>query len=104
MILVLLALVGCLAQPAAAVLRLSIPAAEAKSLRFAKSTCARDDHCIRSGVANCRRDGLHVVFCRIFDERHTRVQGRYRCHRLIRLSLDPVTRRVPVTGVGSWHC
>jgi hypothetical protein len=98
------ALVGGLAQPVAAALTLSIPDAEAKSVRFAKSTCARDRHCIRSGVANCRRETSHVVFCRIFDERHTKVQGRYRCHRLIRLSLDPVTRRVPVTGLGRWHC
>lgn len=93
-----------LAQPAAALLKLSIPDAESRSLAFAKNTCERDERCIRYGVANCRRLRPRVVLCRIFDERHTAVQGRYRCHRQIRLSLDPRTHRIPVTGLGRWHC
>jgi hypothetical protein len=103
-----LAVVALLVTPAlplaAAALRLTIPAAEQRSLAFAKRTCDRDKHCIDFGVMNCRRDGPRVVFCRIFDERHTSVQGRYRCHRLIRLGFDPETRRKPVTGLGRWHC
>jgi hypothetical protein len=102
-----LAVVALLATPAAAfaaALKLTIPAAEQRSLAFAKRTCDHDKHCIRYGVMNCRREGPRVVFCRIFDERHTDIQGRYRCHRLIRLGFDPKTRRKPITGVGRWHC
>jgi hypothetical protein len=102
--LAILAAAALLAGPAGAALRLTIPAAEQRSENFAKSTCDRDRHCIRYGVMNCRREGLRVVFCRIFDERHTEIQGRYRCHRLIRLGLNPKTRRIPVTGLGDWHC
>jgi hypothetical protein len=98
------ALLAALAVPAAAALRLTIPAAEQRSLAFAKRTCDRDKHCVDYGVANCRRDAPRVVFCRIFDERHTSVQGRYRCHRLVRLGFDLRTRRKPITGVGRWHC
>jgi hypothetical protein len=89
--------------PAAAAVRLSIGDAAAKADGFAKRTCARDEFCIRHGVGNCRRQSPHIVLCRIFDERHTRVQGRYRCTRLIRVSLDPGAG-VRVTGVGRWHC
>jgi hypothetical protein len=53
---------------------------------------------------NCRRQGRNIALCRIFDERKTRVQGRYTCQRLVRVALDPATRRTPVTGLGSWHC
>jgi hypothetical protein len=102
--LAVVALIALAALPAAAALRLSIPTAEERSLAFAKSTCERDVRCIRYGVMNCRRGSLRVVFCRIFDERHTELQGRYRCHRLIRLGFDPRTRRKPVTGLGRWHC
>jgi hypothetical protein len=98
------ALLAGLAQPAAALLKLSIPDASERSLTFARNTCDRDKHCVRYGVKNCRRGAPRVVLCRIFDERHTDVQGRYRCHRLIRLGLDPRTRRIPVTGIGRWHC
>lgn len=101
---VVVALAALAALPAAAALRLSIPAAEERSLTFAKNTCERDKHCIRYGVMNCRRGGLRIVFCRIYDERHTKLQGRYRCHRLIRLGFDPRSRRKPVTGLGRWHC
>jgi hypothetical protein len=98
------ALLAALALPATASLRLTIPRAEKRSLDFAESTCRRDRLCIRYGVLNCRRQSPRVVLCRIFDERRTKVQGRYRCDRLIRLGLDPRTRRVPVTGLGDWHC
>jgi hypothetical protein len=94
---------GALAAPAAA-LKLEIDRATERSLDFAEGTCNRDHECVRSGVLNCRRQARMVVLCRIFDERRTRVQGRYRCERLIRLSLDPRTRRVPITGLGRWHC
>jgi hypothetical protein len=55
-------------------------------------------------VLNCRRDAPRVAFCRIFLQRHTKAQGRYTCNRLIRLSMDPKTHRIPVTGLGRWHC
>jgi hypothetical protein len=97
------AALGALAGPAAA-LKLSVDRAADRSRDFAERTCARDKHCVRSGVLNCKRHSPKVVLCRIFDERKTRVQGRYRCERLIRLSLDPRTRRLPVTGLGDWHC
>ena len=98
------ALLSTTTAPAAAALRLSIPDAEEKSRTFAKNTCESDERCIRYGVANCRRQRPRVVLCRIYDERHTKLQGRYRCHRLIRLGLDPRTHRIPVTGLGRWHC
>ena len=101
--LALCAATGALAAPAAA-LRLEIDRATERSLDFAERTCTRDHQCIRSGVLNCRRQAPKVVLCRIFDERRTHVQGRYRCERLIRLSLDPRTQRVPITGLGRWHC
>jgi hypothetical protein len=94
---------GALAAPAVA-LKLEMERATKRSLDFAEQTCTRDHQCIRSGVLNCRRQARKVVLCRIFDERRTRVQGRYRCERLIRLSLDPKTQRVPITGLGRWHC
>jgi hypothetical protein len=97
-------LLGGLVQPAAAAIKLSIRDAENKSLTFAKNTCARDKLCDDYGVLNCRRQSLHVVLCRIFDERHTEAQGRYRCDRLVRLAIDPDTHRIPVTGLGRWHC
>jgi len=83
---------------------LTIPVAAKKAHGYADRTCARDRHCIRHGVLNCRRQGPHVVICRIFDERDTRVQGRYECSRLIRFALDPETGRAPITGLGRWHC
>ena len=94
---------GALAAPAAA-LKLEVERAAARSLDFAERTCTRDHQCIRSGVLSCRRQARKVVLCRIFDERRTDVQGRYRCERVIRLTLNPHTRRVPVTGLGRWHC
>ena len=44
------------------------------------------------------------MLCRIFDHRKTDEQGNFVCTRLIRLALDPRTRRVPVTGVSDWDC
>lgn len=105
MALVLCAAIALLAQPAVALaLTLTIERAGDRSADFAARTCDRDEHCIAHGVLNCHRQGRHVVLCRIFDDRRTEVQGRYRCSRLIRLSLDPRSRRVPVTGLGHWQC
>jgi hypothetical protein len=83
--------------------KLPVPRASERSSTFATRTCARDEHCVRSGVLNCRRQAPRTVLCRIFDERKTRLQGRYRCERLIRVELES-RRRTPVTGVGRWHC
>ena len=92
--------------PASAVAgqKLATDAAAERSARFAERTCDRDRNCVRHGVLNCRRQSRRVVLCRIFDERETRTQGRYECSRLIRVALDPASGRVPVTGLGSWHC
>jgi hypothetical protein len=106
-ILVAFALLTALAIPpgsAAAGLRLSIDTGAERSARFADRTCSRDPNCVRHGVLNCRRQSRRVVLCRIFGERRTRTQGRYVCSRLIRVALDPATGRVPVTGLGRWHC
>jgi hypothetical protein len=103
----LAALLGCLAlavPSALAVSKLTIPKARERSERFARRTCAHDGHCVRHGVLNCRRQGPRTVLCRIFDERATGAQGRYRCNRLIRVTLDPPSGRRPVTGIGRWHC
>lgn len=81
-----------------------MPVAAERAARFAGSTCEHDPHCVGDGVANCRRQAPRVVLCRIFVERKTQVQGNYRCHRLVRMALDPATRRKPVTGLGRWHC
>ena len=104
---VAVALVACLALGAPVALasgRLPIPAASKRSAAFAKRTCVNDRLCVRSGVLNCHRQGATTVLCRIYDERRTRVQGRYRCDRLIRVSLKPRARRIPITGLGRWHC
>jgi hypothetical protein len=65
---------------------------------------ADDSQCVKYGVTNCRRISLHVVFCRIYDERNTESQGRYDCQKLVRVALDPITYRVLVTGQGPWQC
>lgn len=100
----MLALFAIAAPLASAAVKLTIPAAREKSATFAKHTCAHDDSCVGNGVLNCRRHSLHIVFCRIYLRRDTKVQGGYRCDRLIRLGIDPKTHRVPVTGLGRWHC
>ncbi len=84
--------------------KLTIPRASEKAEGFAKRTCDRDESCVRSGVLNCNRKGRRVVHCRIFDERHTDAQGNYKCNREIRMVMDPDTHRVPVNGLGRWHC
>ena len=53
---------------------------------------------------NCDRKGNLVVHCRIFDERHTDAQGSYKCNREIRMVMNPDNHRVPVNGLGRWHC
>jgi hypothetical protein len=103
----LAALLATLAIPPGTALagpQLPIDAAAERSAEFAKSTCDRDRNCVRQGVLNCRRQSRRVVLCRIFDERKTPAQGRYKCSRLIRLALDPASRQVPVTGLGRWQC
>jgi hypothetical protein len=84
--------------------RLSVPVAKHRAVAFAKRTCKHDGSCVRSGVVKCRRQRARVVLCRIFLRRNTDVQGRYRCTRLVRLSLIPGTRHARVTGIGSWRC
>ena len=98
------AVLAVLAMPAVAALKLPVQVAAEKSFIFAKHTCRHDQNCVRYGVTNCERQSLHVVLCRIFDERHTEVQGKYSCTRLIRVALDPVTIRIKVTGLGHWQC
>lgn len=102
---IVLAAVLAAALPAeAATKRLSIEAAKERAAKYARNTCERDSRCIGSGVRNCRRHRPRVVICRIFDRRETDAQGRYTCTRLVRLALDPRTRRIPVTGVSDWSC
>jgi hypothetical protein len=103
-VLSVLALTWVLAVPAIAAVKLPVQTAANKSFIFAKHTCAHDGNCVRYGVTNCHRQSLHVVICRIFDERSTEAQGRYHCTRLIRVALDPVTFRIVVTGQGNWEC
>src|SRR5262245_23746643 len=98
-------LLYALAVPAAAREdKLTIQRAAEKAADFAERTCNRDENCVRSGVLNCNRKAKRVVHCRIFDERHTEVQGKYRCNREIRMVMDPKTHRAPVNGLGRWHC
>jgi len=92
------------AQPAAAGQKLRIPTAAEKAAAFAERTCAHDASCVRHGVSGCRRQRRRVALCRIFIRRNTRVQGKYRCSRLVRLSLIPGTRHARVSGLGSWRC
>lgn len=102
--LAVLALTWALAVPAIAAVKLPIETAANKAFIFAKHTCAHDQSCVRYGVTNCRRQSLHVVLCRIFDERDTEAQGRYHCTKLVRVALDPVTYRIVITGQGEWQC
>lgn len=92
------------APPAAGATTLSIPTAREKAAKFADNTCSHDASCARSGVRACRRQSAHVVLCRIYDHRRTDRQGSFLCTRLTRISLDPRTHRVSVTGVSNWHC
>jgi hypothetical protein len=99
-----LALTWMLALPAIAAVKLSIPTASERALAFAKRTCSHDKSCVKYGVTNCRRQGLHVVLCRIGDERDTEAQGRYVCTRLVRVALNPANQKVRITGLGEWSC
>lgn len=97
--------IALVAVPAvAAAEQLSIARARDRAETFAESTCAHDKSCAGSGVVECRRHSNRVVLCRIYDHRRTEEQGSFRCTRLVRLSLQPRTNRVPVTGVGGWEC
>ncbi len=94
-----------LAGPASAgQVKLTIPKATEKAGQFADRTCKQDVSCVRSGVMNCDRKGNLVVHCRIFDERHTDAQGNYLCNREIRMVMNAANHRVPVNGLGKWHC
>jgi hypothetical protein len=99
-----LALAAAMAIPATAAVQLPVATAADKAFVFAKRTCAHDSKCVRYGVTNCRRQSMHVVLCRIFDERSTEAQGKYDCTRLVRVVLDPVTYRIVVTGQAPWQC
>jgi hypothetical protein len=103
-VLSVLALTWVLAVPAVAAVKLPVQTAADKAFTFAKHTCAHDSSCVRYGVTNCNRQSLHVVLCRIFDERSTEAQGKYHCTRLVRVALDPVTYRIVITGQGDWQC
>ncbi len=84
--------------------KLTIPRATARAGNFAESTCKQDESCVRSGVLSCDRKGDLVVHCRIFDERQTDAQGKYRCNREIRIVMDRQTLKAPVNGLGRWRC
>ena len=103
-VLALLALTWALAIPAVAAVKLPVSTAADKAFLFAKRTCGHDRNCVRYGVTNCHRQSLHVVICRIFDERSTEAQGSYQCTRLVRVSLDPTTYRIVITGQSDWQC
>jgi hypothetical protein len=97
------AALAILASPSGAT-KLRVPVAEQRAAEFSRHTCAHDESCVREGVLNCRRQSQHIVLCRIFIRRHTDVQGKYKCSRLVRLALVPATHRVKVTGISHWHC
>jgi len=103
-VLAVLVLTSALAPAAVAAVKLPVQTAANKAFIFAKHTCAHDQNCVRYGVTNCNRQSLHVVLCRIFDERSTETQGNYHCTRLVRVALDPVTYRIVVTGQAAWQC
>jgi hypothetical protein len=103
-VLAVFAFLTVIATAASAADKLTIATAREKAAAFAERTCKRDESCVRSGVLNCRREAQRVVHCRIFDDRDTEAQGNYRCNREIRMVMNPDTHRVPVTGLGRWHC
>ncbi len=92
------------ALPAEAGMKLPMSVARERAAAYAENTCAHDKSCASSGVRNCRRQSDHIVLCRIFDHRKTDEQGNFVCTRLVRLALEPRSRRVPVTGVSDWEC
>jgi len=84
--------------------KLSIPAARERAAIYAANTCEHDESCAKAGVQSCRRQQDRIVLCRIFDHRKTEEQGNFLCTRLVRLSLEPETGRIPITGVSDWTC
>ena len=101
--LALCATLGALAAPAMA-MRLTIEGLATVRSTSPSAPAPATSTASAPGILNCRRQSGHIVLCRIFDERKTPVQARYRCKRLIRMTLDPRTSRLPVTGLGRWHC
>jgi hypothetical protein len=99
-----LVICGVLAIPAAAAVQLTIRGAADKSMVYAQQTCDHDPHCVRYGVSNCSREGLHVVLCRMYLDRETAGQGDYSCTKLVRVSLDTFRDRAVVTGNGDFSC
>ena len=100
--LVALALIAVPAAGAAE--QLSIAKARERAGIFAANTCEHDTSCANSGVRSCRRHSDRIVLCRIFDHRKTEEQGNFLCTRLVRLTWQPSTGRIPVTGVSTWEC
>jgi hypothetical protein len=94
---------GVLALPAGAAIQLTINGAAQKTMNYAQSTCDHDPHCVRYGVSNCNRQGLHVVLCRFYLDRETAAQGDYTCTKLVRVALAPDYRPV-ITGTGDFSC
>jgi uncharacterized ParB-like nuclease family protein len=85
--------------------QLSIRAASTKSFYYAQAACRRDPACDRFGVETCFRQQVHVVICRVFNDRNTVAQGRYRCRRLVRIAYTtPSDRKPGITGFGRWQC
>jgi hypothetical protein len=97
-------LLATVVMPAAAAVKLPVSTAANKAFVFAKHTCAHDVHCVKYGITNCRRLSLHVVFCRMYNERSTAKQGRYACRKYVRVVLDPINYRTVVTGTSGWDC
>jgi hypothetical protein len=95
---------GVLAIPATAAVQLTVRGAADKSMAYAEHTCDHDPHCVRYGVTNCSRAGLHVVLCRMYLDRETAEQGDYSCTKLVRVSLDTFRDRAVVTGNGDFSC
>ena len=84
---------------------LTIRAASTKAFYYAHRACNVDPACDRYGVTNCFRQQAHVVICRIFNDRDTAAQGRYRCTRLVRVAYRTSYSTKPtLTGFGRWQC
>jgi opacity protein-like surface antigen len=97
--------VGSVFAASAAAHLLSINAASTKSFYYAKRACNVDPACDRYGVLNCRRQQAHVVICRVFNDRDTAAQGRYRCFRLVRVAYRyPGSHKPTITGFSRWNC
>jgi hypothetical protein len=97
-------LLATVAMTAAAAVKLSVATDANKAFVYAKHTCAQDVHCVKYGTTNCRRIGLHVVFCRMYVERTTKGEGRHACRKNVRVILDPITHKILVNGNPHWDC